>query len=170
MRKTPKIYLAGPDVFRRDAEEHGAEMKKKCSLAGFEGLFPSDGEIDEGLDGVEKAEIIYAANIRLIEDADLVIANISPFRGPGMDPGTAFEIGFALALRMPVIGYATNIGDYKDRVPHRFDREKNLRIAEDGMMVEDFGLGENLMIAIGADDIVGSFDEALKAARIILEN
>ncbi len=169
MHKTPKIYLAGPDVFRQDAEEHGEELKKKCSSAGFEGLFPTDGEIDEKLEGVDKAEIIYAANIRLIQDADLVIANISPFRGPGMDAGTAFEIGFAIALQKPVIGYASNIGDYMDRVPHRFDAETNIRIAEDGMMVENFGLCENLMIAIGADDIVGSFDEALKAAQIILE-
>lgn len=169
MRETPKIYLAGPDVFRQDAKEHGEELKRKCASAGFEGLFPTDGDIDEELKGVEKAEIIYADNIRLIRDADLVIANISPFRGPGMDAGTAFEIGFALALQKPVIGYASNISDYKDRVPHRFDAEKNMRIAEDGMIVEDFGLCENLMIAIGADDIVGSFDEALKVARIVLE-
>jgi nucleoside 2-deoxyribosyltransferase len=169
MHKTPKIYLAGPDVFRQDAMEHGEELKKKCASAGFEGLFPADGDIDEELKGVEKAEAIYADNIRLIQEADLVIANISPFRGPGMDAGTAFEIGFALALRMPVIGYATKLDDYADRVPHRLNAEENIRIAEDGMIVEDFGLCENLMIAIGADDIVGSFDEALEAARIILE-
>jgi nucleoside deoxyribosyltransferase len=170
MHKTPKIYLAGPDVFRQDAKEHGEELKKKCSLAGFEGLFPTDGEIDEELNGVDRAKAIYAANIRLIQDAGLVIANVSPFRGPGMDAGTAFEIGFALALQKPVIGYASNIGDYADRVPHRLNTEKNIRIAEDGMIVEDFGLCENLMIAIGADDIVGGFDEALKAAQIILEH
>ncbi len=169
MHKTPKIYLAGPGVFRQDAKEHGEELKKKCSSAGFEGLFPTDGEIDEELNGVDRAKAIYAANIRLIQDADLVIANISPFRGPGMDAGTAFEIGFALALQKPVIGYASNMGDYADRVPHRFNSEKNLRIADDGMIVEDFGLDENLMIAIGADDIVGSFDEALKAAQSVLE-
>ncbi len=170
MRRTPKIYLAGPDVFRRDAKEHGEDLKKKCSFAGFEGLFPTDGDIDDALDGVAKAEIIYAANIRLIQDADLVIANISPFRGPGMDVGTAFEIGFAIALRKPVIGYASNPCDYADRVPHRFSPENNLRIADDGMVVEDFGLCENLMIAIGADDIVASFDEALKAAKSALES
>ena len=169
MRETPKIYLAGPDVFRQDAMEHGEELKKKCASAGFEGLFPADGEIDEEMSGVDRAKAIYADNIRLIRDADLVIANIIPFRGPGMDAGTAFEIGFALALQKPVIGYASNIGDYADRVPHHLDTEKNIRIADDGMIVENFGLCENLMIAIGADDIVGSFDEALEAARIIFE-
>ncbi len=161
MRQTPKIYLAGPDVFRRDAIEHGEALKKKCAVAGFEGLYPMDGGMDEATD-------IYAANIGLIRDADLVIANISPCRGPGMDPGTAFEIGFSLALQKPVIGYTANLDDYKDRVPHRIDRENDLRIAEDGMIVEDFGLCENLMIAIGADDIVDSFDEALEAAGTML--
>ncbi len=170
MRQTPKIYLAGPDVFRQDAMEHGEELKKKCALAGFEGLYPTDGNIDEGLKGGARAEAIYTANIGLIQDADLVVANISPFRGPGMDPGTAFEIGFALALQKPVIGYASKLGNYKDRVPHHVDPENNVCIADDGMTVEDFGLGENLMIAIGADDIVGSFDEALKAAQNILRN
>ncbi len=150
-------------MFRRDVKEHGEALKQKCAAAGFEGLFPMDSGMDAAAD-------IYTANIDLLRDADLVLANIEPFRGPGMDPGTAFEIGFALALQKPVIGYASNLGDYADRVPHRFDTETTQRIADDGMIVEDFGLGENLMIAIGADDIVESFDEALKAAQIILEN
>ena len=42
------------------------------------------------------------ANLRA---SDAVIANLTPWRGPGCDPATAFEVGFASALGKPVLAY-----------------------------------------------------------------
>ena len=49
----------------------------------------------EGLAAWEIAGAIFDANIQKIDECSAVIANITPFRDPGMDAGTAFEIGYA---------------------------------------------------------------------------
>ncbi|NJA90146.1 hypothetical protein HCX48_13075 [Rhodocyclus tenuis] len=38
------------------------------------------------------------ANIELIRKAQIVVANLDPFRGPDPDRGTAFELGYAHQL------------------------------------------------------------------------
>ena len=50
------------------------------------------------------------ANLRA---SDAVVANLTPWRGPGCDPSTAFEVGFASALGRPVLGYL-NLDDEAD--------------------------------------------------------
>src|SRR5687768_8912058 len=105
--RMPKVYLAGPEVFLDSALEVGQRKKAICAANGLDGLFPLDKEIQ----GVEKsppdlARAIYEANIGLMLQADLLIANITPFRGPSMDAGTAFEIGFCAARKLPVFAYS----------------------------------------------------------------
>ncbi|XOT94698.1 nucleoside 2-deoxyribosyltransferase, partial [Alcaligenes pakistanensis] len=85
-----RIYLAGPDVFFRDATERAKLHKQLVRDFGFKPLHPVDQEEIE-------ASSIYHHNIRLIEQADAVLANITPFRGAEIDTGTAFEIGYAVA-------------------------------------------------------------------------
>ena len=46
---------------------------------------------------------------------DLLIANLTPFRGVSTDAGTAFEVGFMRALGRPVLGYTNTIADYRER-------------------------------------------------------
>jgi nucleoside 2-deoxyribosyltransferase len=43
--RRPRVYLAGFDVFRLDAIEHGARLVAACAEFGFEGLYPS-GRVD----------------------------------------------------------------------------------------------------------------------------
>ena len=52
-----KIYLAGPDVFRVNAIEHGNTIKAICRTYGFDPLYPLDNELPKGLlDNSEKAQ------------------------------------------------------------------------------------------------------------------
>src|SRR3712207_9240454 len=51
------------------------------------------------------AREIYAANMALLRQSDAVIANLTPWRGPGADAGTAFEAGVASGLGRPVFAY-----------------------------------------------------------------
>lgn len=156
----PRIYLAGPEVFFPNAVEQGTEKKRLCAEAGFEGVYPLDNEIaDAGLLAPEElARAISLGNERLMRSCDLLIANCTPFRGPSMDVGTAFEVGFMRALGRPVLGYSNVAGDYAGRVratpaeaQATWDHEA--RRAD----VEDFGLAENLMIAIAVMDAGGTF-------------
>ncbi len=105
-------------------------------------------------------------NCAMIERAAAVIADISPFRGPNMDPGTAFEIGYAIALKKPVFVYTDMPGKtLLDRTKAAFELRKVGAKHYDAneMEVEDFGLHENLMIATVAEPVYGSFEEALDA-------
>jgi nucleoside 2-deoxyribosyltransferase len=96
--------------------------------------------------------------------ADTVMANFNDFRGPGEpDSGTAFEVGFAVALRKPVWAYRTVIGDLVDHVLSRAHPEG--LVCANGFLVEDFGMSVNLMLACGTTIVEGGPAECLSAMR-----
>ncbi len=141
-----KIYLAGPDVFEKDAVAQGEALKKLCKDFGFEGLFPLDNFIQE--DEPEKmAEAIRVANIKLIHKADIIMANLSPFRGFEPDSGTVYEVGFAEALGKPVFGYTSDLSALKDRLIDHQQLNQDATHCLEGKMIEDFGLSHNLMFS-----------------------
>ena len=143
-----KIYLAGPDVFLPDAREIGRRKCALCASYGFEGLFPLDGTVDAP-PGIAAARAIYRGNLAMMRDADAIVANLTPFRGPGADPGTAFELGFMAALHRPLLAYSNDPRSFLDRVaagqPVR-RRADGAWADADGMEVEDFELADNLML------------------------
>ena len=80
-----------------------------------------------------------------------MLANLTPFRGTSADAGTIYEVGLARGLGLPVFGYATVTTPYLDRIlalpgTHRAGDE--WRDADD-MLIEQFGLFDNLMIENG---------------------
>ena len=86
-----KIYLAGPDVFLPDAVEIGRRKAAICARHGLIGLYPLDNAID--LAARDASLNIFGSNEAMMIEADAIIANISPFRGPGADAGTVYELG-----------------------------------------------------------------------------
>lgn len=142
-----KIYLAGWEVFKPDAVDEGRRLKELCGKYGFEGLYPLDNECDS-------AKEIYKGNIKLIREADCVIANVNAFRGFEPDSGTAFEIGYAVALGKTVIAYLS-----EDRPMIEWVKDEN------GFAIEDFGYPVNLMIAEGAEVVIGTVEDALKRLK-----
>jgi len=157
-----KVYLAGPEVFRRDAVAFGAELKEILRAAGIEGLFPLDNEIKGG-SLAETAREIRSANILMIKDCDGVIANLSPFRGPEPDSGTVWEVGFAQALGKTVVGYCTDGRTLKEKTVKMLDLAVNSEHDNEDMFIENFGLSHNLMYS----DVVtcSSFEEAVIKIR-----
>ena len=136
----PKVYLAGPDVFIKDSNI-GELKKAACRDRGFEALYPLDNEIS----GQNAALEIYQANCLMIQQADIILANVSPFRSAHCDVGTSFEIGFAVALRKPVYTYSNDTRSLIERIKEDFPD-----IMEGCTSVEDFGLNENLMLGVGS--------------------
>jgi len=155
-----KIYLAGPEVFLENSKEYGEMLKQKCRAAGFEGLFPLDNEV-QGENREELAGKIRAGNIQLIKSCDIVIANLSPFRGPEPDSGTVWEVGFAQGLGKTVIGYCCDRRDLKTKTQEILGLNRSSHRDEQNLEIEDFGLTHNLMYA----EIVqnSNFDECLKS-------
>ncbi|WP_083567009.1 nucleoside 2-deoxyribosyltransferase [Hyphomicrobium sp. CS1GBMeth3] len=154
-----RVYLAGPDVFLPHAREQGEAKKQLAAEHGFEGLYPLDNTIEtDGLSPVEIARAISTGNEGLMRAADFVIANCTPFRGPSMDAGTAYEIGFMQALGKPIFGYANVTADYAGRVRATPEHAQAHWDSETRRSdIEDFGLAENLMIAIAVLDSSGHF-------------
>src|SRR6476646_1934780 len=160
----PRVYLAGPGVFRKDAKAFGEILKQKCARAGLVGCFPLDNEI--ACDSPrQQAERIYRANIDLLDSAQAIIADISPFRGPHMDQGTAWEIGYGIAKGLPVYAWSTDFVNLLDRTRrHVGAHVRNGRTVDDkGWTIEDFGLIDNLMIVVSCTSIHRSDDEAISA-------
>jgi nucleoside 2-deoxyribosyltransferase len=128
--------------------------------AGFEGLFPLDQTLDlAGLAPLEQARRISLANEALMRSADLLIANLTPFRGVAMDSGTAFEVGYMRARGKPVLGYINALGDYRVRAEAYRRAGSGAAWGDcDGpdVAIEDFGLSENLMIAVAILESGGS--------------
>lgn len=161
---TPRIYLAGFDVFRLDAAARGDYLKNLCREFGFVGIYPLDGNVPASLSPDERAQWIYRAIVEAMTCADAVMANLNDFRGPGEpDSGTAFEVGFAVALRKPVWAYRTVTGDLVDHVPSRAHPEG--LVCANGFLVEDFGMSVNLMLACGSTIVEGGPAECLGAMR-----
>jgi nucleoside 2-deoxyribosyltransferase len=149
------LYLAGPDVFAPDAAVRFDSMRADCRALGFEPLTPVDNALPEGLQPAAQAAFIKQANVTLIRRCDAVVANITPFRGPNMDPGTAWEIGFAEALGKPVFLWSETPALLAERTAGRNG------VDAAGWMIEDFGLTENLMIAVTPRPLARSFADAL---------
>jgi len=147
-----KIYLAGPDVFRDNADAYFSHLKAELSALGLEGVSPLDGELSANEAPAELARAIYQANIARIAEADAVLANLAWFRGTEPDSGTAFELGYAAALKKPVFAYnvpaVPMLRRLAGEVPLTADADA-FRDAE-GMAVENFGLPLNLMLAVSA--------------------
>lgn len=148
----PRIYLAGPDVFFPDSKQIFAALLAHCERLGMVGLVPSDGGIADGFVGTDDvlAQRIYDGNVALMRDADGVIANLMSFRGAEPDSGTAFEVGFAVALQKPVVVYGVPQGTYASRVaaviPSQPDADGTLRETGSGVLVEGLGQRMNLML------------------------
>ena len=164
---TRRIYLAGPEVFLPDPAEAAARMKAICTELGLEGLFPQDAQLSPmiGEPPARFAARIRAANIALIQAADGVIANVGPFRGPSADDGTAFEIGYAVALARPVFCWSGESGTLLDRSRRRLDLSWDGAAWRDpeGLEVEEFGLPVNLMLVDPARPVV--YESFAAAAR-----
>jgi nucleoside 2-deoxyribosyltransferase len=51
-----------------------------------------------------------------MQSCDALIVNLTPFRGPSADVGSAYEMGFMRALRRPIFAYTNDDRPFLDRV------------------------------------------------------
>jgi len=139
-------------VFLENAKEIGEQKKLLCRKYGFEGVFPLDNEVEtEGKSPREIGLCISDVNETLIRSCHVVVANLTPFRGPSCDVGTAYEIGFAHALGKKVFAYTNVTEPFTDRTIKALggkatrSREGRLRDCN-GMFIEENYLTDNLML------------------------
>ncbi len=147
-----KIYLAGPEVFLPDAMEIGRRKKNICARHGLEGVFPLDTATDLTLSDASLR--IFRANVALMDAADAIIANLTPFRGVGADAGTVYELGYMAGRGKPCFGYSNHPASYVERVSGAMAvvAGDDGRLADPhDLTVESFGLADNLMMIHALD-------------------
>ena len=156
LQRAMRVYLAGPEVFLPDAR---AVLDRKAALAQAHGFTP----VQPGDLGVPPADTPHALGLaisavdeEMMLGSDLIIANMTPFRGLSADVGTAFEIGFMCALGRPAFAYTNVAAGYFERVVercgHPVARAPDGHVRDpDGMMVEDCAMADNLMLDGGIE-------------------
>jgi nucleoside 2-deoxyribosyltransferase len=128
------VYLAGPDVFLADSAEIGRRKQQICAAHGLFGHYPGEGIDLSGLPTAEHARALFEGCVEMMDRCVAGLANLTPFRGPSADVGTAFEMGYLFGRGYPVFGYTSHMDDYAARV------------RDEEQMVEAFGLADNLML------------------------
>lgn len=157
-KRPPRVYLAGPDVFEKDNARIFAALSRLAHEFGLSPIVPMEGwgcVEQPQAKGPALAQRIFAANIARLDSADGVIANLRDFRGTEPDAGTVFEVGYAHARGIPVVGYGIPARSYATRVGDREacarDGAGALRELATGREVEDFGQPLNLMLACSVE-------------------
>jgi len=163
-----RIYLAGPEVFLPNAREM---LDKKIDLTrqyGFVPVSPGDIEIPSSqaseaddkvqnltipphLKGREKGLFISEVNEKLMLSADMIIANLTPYRGVSADVGTVYELGFMCGRGLPSYAFTNVVAGHFERVRDYYhgdirEDENGRRHGPDGLMVENYDLADNLML------------------------
>jgi nucleoside 2-deoxyribosyltransferase len=110
-------------VFDRDPKAIFDRMKMLCLAHGVVGVAPLDNQI--GLEGISPGrdllERIVRADIELMHRLDGAVFCLDGFRrGPEMDVGTAFEVGYMKALGKPIAGWTRDTRSYPQRVADHF--------------------------------------------------
>lgn len=156
-----RAYLAGPEVFLPNAR---AALDAKIELTRRHGFTPvSPGDLDIPPTDTKRAKglAISAKNERLMLSADLIIANLTPFRGIAADVGTVYELGFMCARGCPAYAFSNTERSHLDRVIGHYEGAVKLdphgvRRGPDGLAIEDFDMIDNLMLDGGIEARKGS--------------
>lgn len=161
-----KVYLAGPDAFRTDAIAHGQLLINILKSYDIEGLYPLNNNAKLTEDIIENGRNITLANMEMIKSCDAVLANLIPFRSPSADVGTVWECGYAKGLGKVVWGYNVALNSHDNYIEYK-DRVIN-KVSHDGMIVEDFGVWDNIMLVHGIAGVNSDFHSAAKALKLYL--
>ncbi|NEI68840.1 nucleoside 2-deoxyribosyltransferase [Rhizobium lusitanum] len=146
-----RAYLAGPEVFLPNAREI---LDRKIALTrsyGFTPVSPGDLSVPETETRRQRGLAISAINEKLMSSADLIIANLTPFRGVAADVGTAFELGFMCARGCPAFAFSNCTENHFERVRGLYGGEVHLgpdgrHRGPDGLALENFDMADNLML------------------------
>ena len=147
---TISAYLAGPDVFLPNAHDHARRKVAICARHGIAGRAPLNDAVGDlaapDLAARPQADAwisIFRKDVAMMEACDVIIANLTPFRGPSADAGTLIEVGWFLGRGKAVFGYSNSARPFAER-----SRLQTAALPDPvpGLTVEGFGLPDNLMI------------------------
>jgi nucleoside 2-deoxyribosyltransferase len=148
-----KVYIAGPEVFLPNGmaiidRKHALVRRYGFETARRPGEFWDRSGFEKHALGCE----ISRRNELLMDESDILIANLTPFRGISADPGTVYELGYMIALKKPTYAFTNDARGYFERAATdfydgRIEPGPDGRLCgSDGHRIEDHEMADNLML------------------------
>jgi nucleoside 2-deoxyribosyltransferase len=150
-------------------------MKMLCADQGLIGVAPVDNQIglEQMAPGKALLERIVRADMDLMRTLDAGVFCLDGFRrGPEMDAGTAFEVGYMAALGKPISGWTRDPRPYPVKVADFFRDSFGLELVAtepnavggtsgllrdaDGFLVHSEACVQNAMVHVGIELAGGS--------------
>ena len=107
-----QIYLAGP-LFSQAERDFNVLLRDKLVEMGFSVFLPQeDGNDTESSRMEDRQKTIFENDVRGVDGSDIVLAVLDG--GSDVDSGTAWEMGYAYAKGIPVLGLKTDFRTFGD--------------------------------------------------------
>lgn len=107
-----QIYLAGP-LFSQAERDFNVMLRDRLVEMGFSVFLPQeDGNDTESSRLEDRQRNIFENDVRGVDGSDIVLAVLDG--GSDVDSGTAWEMGYAYAKGMPVLGLKTDFRTFGD--------------------------------------------------------
>lgn len=152
-----KVYLAGPEVFLPNARTILDQKIELTRAYGFIPISPGDLEAPASVTGKARGLATSKVNEGLMLGADLIIANLTPFRGIAADVGTVYELGFMCGRGCPAYAFTNIARGHLERVTDYYGgdvRQDALGAVRgpDGLELETYDMVDNLMLDGGIEN------------------
>lgn len=159
-----KIFLAGFNVYSPETKPAIMEYQILCTKYGCKALFPTTIEEVRAANRkpfdtpLSESQAVFRSNLKRIDSADVIIANLDYYSSYYSTSDTIFEIGYAYAKNKRIIGYV----DHEYQTGYYTMR---------GCVMDQVGQPSNLMVACATMIIIqGSFDSCLEYVLDIKED
>lgn len=108
-----RIYLSAP-LFTQVERRWNRQLAKLLEdrIPDAEVLLPQDIKIEGAFNRPQNFRHIYARCIEMLDEADLMVAILD---GADVDSGVSFEVGYARARDIPIVGVRTDYRENQDR-------------------------------------------------------
>ncbi|WP_406660806.1 nucleoside 2-deoxyribosyltransferase [Methanolobus sp. ZRKC3] len=107
-----QIYLAGP-LFSQAEMDFNVMLRDRLVEMGFSVFLPQEDGADTQSSRMEdRQRNIFENDVRGIDESDIVLAVLDG--GSDVDSGTAWEMGYAYAKGIPVLGLKTDFRTFGD--------------------------------------------------------
>jgi nucleoside 2-deoxyribosyltransferase len=152
-----KVYLAGPEVFLPNAREALDIKIALTRAAGLVPVSPGDFVVAPQPSKRQLGHAISEIDEKMMNEADAIIANLTPYHGVSADTGTCYELGYMCAQGKLAYAYTNVAAGMRERTIAHYDGDVvtdangRLRSRRDGLAVEDMDMSDNLMMQGGIE-------------------
>lgn len=118
-----KVYLAGP-LFNESERSFNRIIAEDLRDNGFDVWLPQE-NFPAAVESEEEKKNVFESDLRALNSCGVVVAVLE---GECVDSGTAFEVGYAYALGIPVVGIKTDTRVFSSTEEVNLMLEKSVRL------------------------------------------